>query len=161
MHALQIRDPHDEYYQEGLVAMWNAYRMYEPDKGPLSTYFNFVIRNRLIDLIRKRNRDQENVLTYVDHYKTAETDGLYSTSGQHKYPIPTIPKRTIDTEPMWKQIEETLTIKQWTWLECFVGKEMTLQEIATQEGTTVEAVKSWAREARKKIRKLDLDEYLK
>jgi len=55
IHKLNIRDPHQEFYQEGLVAMWNAYEKYEPDKGQLSTYFNYSIRNRLIDLIRKEN----------------------------------------------------------------------------------------------------------
>ncbi len=161
MHALHIRDPHNEYYQEGLVAMWNAYRTYQPDKGPLSTYFNYVIRNRLIDLIRKNNREQVNMLDYIEHYKIAETDGLYNTNGQVKYPIVSLPKRTINTEPLWNQIKNTLTIKQWTWLESFVVKDMSLQEIAEQEEVTVEAVKSWAREARKKIRRLDLMEYLK
>ncbi|WP_343032895.1 sigma factor [Virgibacillus doumboii] len=50
---MNIQDPHQEYYQEGLVAMWNAYENYQPDNGPLSTYFNYIIRNRVIDLPRK------------------------------------------------------------------------------------------------------------
>ncbi|WP_115771586.1 sigma factor [Oceanobacillus arenosus] len=44
LHKLNIRDPHQEFFQERMIAMWNAYENYEPDKGPLSTYFNFTIR---------------------------------------------------------------------------------------------------------------------
>ncbi|MGG4181292.1 sigma-70 family RNA polymerase sigma factor [Virgibacillus pantothenticus] len=58
LHKLNIRDPHQEFYQEGLVAMWNAYETYQPDKGPMATYFNYTIRNRLIDLIRKKGRNR-------------------------------------------------------------------------------------------------------
>ncbi|WP_234402366.1 sigma factor [Oceanobacillus damuensis] len=36
--------------------MWAAYKKYQPDKGPLATYFNYTIRNRLIDLLRKKSR---------------------------------------------------------------------------------------------------------
>src|SRR5699024_6603210 len=60
IHRLSLRDPHEEFLQEGLVAMWNAYEKHEPDKGPLATYFNYTIRNRLIDLIRKKAREQQN-----------------------------------------------------------------------------------------------------
>lgn len=41
----RIQDPCQRFYQEGLRAMWNAYNTYQPDKGTLSTYFNFTIRN--------------------------------------------------------------------------------------------------------------------
>lgn len=54
IHKLNLHYPYKEYFNEGLVAMWRAYESYHPDKGPLATYFNFMIRNRLIDQLRKR-----------------------------------------------------------------------------------------------------------
>jgi len=51
MHKLGIRDPLGDFYAEGLFAMWTAHQKYEPNKGPFATYFNYTIRNRLIDLI--------------------------------------------------------------------------------------------------------------
>src|SRR5699024_7833280 len=55
LHRLNINDTHQEFYQEGLVAMWDAYRTYKADKGPFATYFNYTIRYRMIDLLRHEN----------------------------------------------------------------------------------------------------------
>ncbi|MFD0954033.1 sigma factor [Virgibacillus natechei] len=48
-----------EFYQEGLCAMWDAYQTYQPDKGSFGTYFNYMIRNRIIDLMRKNRLDKD------------------------------------------------------------------------------------------------------
>lgn len=48
IHRLNIQSPYEEFFQEGLCAMWHAYEKYNPDKGPMSTYFNYTIRNRLV-----------------------------------------------------------------------------------------------------------------
>lgn len=53
LHRINIHDPHQESFQEGLIAMWNAYNYYQPDQGPLSTYFNIIIRQRLIEQSQK------------------------------------------------------------------------------------------------------------
>ncbi|UZD14961.1 hypothetical protein OLD84_15525 [Virgibacillus natechei] len=53
-----MQDPHQEFYQEGLRAMMMAYEMYPPpDEDPFATYFNVMIRNHLIDLLREKNQD--------------------------------------------------------------------------------------------------------
>ncbi len=53
MARLQIDEKEGDYFQKGLVAMWRAYENYNPDKGPLTTYMNFQIRNRLVDVFRQ------------------------------------------------------------------------------------------------------------
>ncbi|WP_318936965.1 sigma factor [Oceanobacillus halotolerans] len=58
IQQLKISDPDQEFFQEGLCAMWNAYRTYQPDKVPLATYLNYMIRYRLIDLIRLKAKEQ-------------------------------------------------------------------------------------------------------
>ncbi|QKY70282.1 sigma factor [Lentibacillus sp. CBA3610] len=55
IHKLNIPDPHQAFFQEGLVAMWQAYESYQPDKAPMATYFNDMTRNRMIDTIRRRH----------------------------------------------------------------------------------------------------------
>ncbi|MBP1970759.1 DNA-directed RNA polymerase specialized sigma24 family protein [Virgibacillus natechei] len=57
LRQLRIQDPHQEFYQEGLRAMMMAYETYHPDEGPFATYFNVMIRNRLIDLLWEKNQD--------------------------------------------------------------------------------------------------------
>ena len=60
IHRLKVNDTHQDFFQEGLVAMWHAYEKYQPNKGALSTYFNYTIRHRLIDLIQKKAKEQRN-----------------------------------------------------------------------------------------------------
>ncbi|MFD0954049.1 sigma factor [Virgibacillus natechei] len=58
LRQLRMQDPHQEFYQEGLRAMMMAYEMYPPpDEDPFATYFNVMIRNHLIDLLREKNQD--------------------------------------------------------------------------------------------------------
>ncbi|MBP1971348.1 RNA polymerase sigma factor (sigma-70 family) [Virgibacillus natechei] len=57
IHQLRIQDPLQEFYREGLIAMWKTYGTYHPDEGPFATYFNFIIRNRLIKFLRKKQND--------------------------------------------------------------------------------------------------------
>jgi len=45
-----------------------------------------------------------------------------------------------------------LTANQWTRVRCFIVEEMSIPEIAHQEKTTIDAVKGWARQTRKKLR---------
>lgn len=54
IYKLNIDDPHEEFYQGGIVVFWNAYETYQPDMGTLSTYFNYIIRRRLINLLRRK-----------------------------------------------------------------------------------------------------------
>ncbi|MEI3598648.1 MULTISPECIES: sigma factor [unclassified Oceanobacillus] len=40
IHRLGIHDPYQDFYSEGLHTLWTAHRKYNPNKGPLRTYFN-------------------------------------------------------------------------------------------------------------------------
>src|SRR5699024_10239494 len=65
LHKLGIKDPYNEFYVEGMYAMWEAYQKFQPDKGTLSTYFNYMIRFRLMDLLRKKARETKNLRSIV------------------------------------------------------------------------------------------------
>lgn len=43
--VLQLGIPQQEPCHAGLFVVWNAYKKYQPDKGLLATYFNYIIRN--------------------------------------------------------------------------------------------------------------------
>ena len=142
IHKLNVKDPHQEFYQEGLVAMWNAYNTYQPDKGPLETYFNYMIRNRMIDLLRKKNREQhadevvlQEEIQKIDlgnHTRKQETPTLIHD--QTEIPITDI--------YFWKQVKNMLTTNQWKWIYYYIIEDMTIKEITIQEGVSAEAVKS-------------------
>ncbi|MFD1608854.1 sigma-70 family RNA polymerase sigma factor [Oceanobacillus luteolus] len=150
MHKLGIRDQDGEFYSEGIYAMWRAYKRYEPDKGPMSTYFNYTIRYSLLDLMRKKIQQKEKEQAYLNKEITSITSGNRSSNSSL---IP-IPEMKIIDEKLWKDVFSHLTVKQRKWVYYAIIRDMPLKEIADKEGVTVEAVKSWGKQARKKLRKV-------
>lgn len=150
MLKLGIRDPHQEYYSEGLYAMWMAYKKYEPTKGPLATYFNFIIRNHLIDKIRKDSRTIRNHEMIIQEEKIQLENG--NRYGLSKLPVVNPTGVDVVDEMFWKEVQKKLTEKQWKWVRYYIVEGMSVREIAEQENISEEAVKSWGKQARKKLR---------
>lgn len=147
MHKLGIHDGQGEYYVEGIYAMWMAYKKYDPNKGPLGTYFNYTIRHRLIDMLRKKTNDDRRQLLATQAVSEAADHG-YVTDSQRV----DAPGETEEDDVFWDRIRAKLTHNQWKWVQFYIIDDMTLKEIAQQEDVTIEAVKSWGRGVRKKLR---------
>ncbi len=150
MLKLGINDPHREFYVEGLYAMWMAYKKYDPDKGPLATYFNYTIRNRLIDIIRAKAREDNNQQKINKHELCKADNG--NSCGTLKLPIIDPAGITIEENTFWQSVKSKLSENQWKWVQFFIIEGMSIQEIAQQEGVSTDAVKSWGREVRKKLK---------
>ncbi|TFJ92101.1 hypothetical protein [Lentibacillus salicampi] len=43
----------------------------------------------------------------------------------------------------WNRIRDKFMHNQWKWVQFYIMDDMSLKEIARQEGVTIEAVKSW------------------
>lgn len=55
IHRLGIsHNWYDDFYAEGILALWDAYKEFDEAKGNLGTFVNYKIRFRLIDLLRKK-----------------------------------------------------------------------------------------------------------
>ena len=145
-HILQlnIHDPHREFYVEGLTALWHAYKTYNPDKGPMATYFNSIIRFRLIDRIRKQSLEQNQMNKYLAEYRSIPEEADDTPETSLKALLGNNPTRC-------KQLKALLTENQWKWLDHAIIQDMPYKAIAEKENTTVDAVKSWGREARRKL----------
>ena len=148
IHRLGIHDSHQEFYTEGLYAMWMAYRKYEPNKGPLGTYLNYMIRNRLIDTLRKTNRDQEK----DEYFKEIAKQSMTKQYTELTHAVDELPGSDLEETEMWKEVKSKLTDKQWNWVYYYIILDMPLKEIAEKKGVTVEAVKGWGKEVRRKLR---------
>ncbi|PAV28414.1 hypothetical protein CIL05_17425 [Virgibacillus profundi] len=150
MQRLGIRDPYKEFYVEGLYAMWMAHKKYQPDKGPLSTYFNYTIRHRLIDMLRKKAREQYKDEAFASHEKLRVDNG--NRDANTRNPIMESSGINVEDTQDWEKVKAGLTANQWNWVYGHIILEMPLKEIAEMKGVSVEAVKSWGKEARKKLR---------
>ncbi|SEQ47260.1 RNA polymerase sigma factor, sigma-70 family [Virgibacillus subterraneus] len=150
MLKLGIKDPHREFYVEGIYAMWMAYKKYNPNKGPLGTYFNYIIRNRLIDMLRQKTREDHNQ-SKITHKEICEVDNGNSC-GEAKTPVIDTSGVTLPDCEFWHSVKEMLTENQWKWVKFYIIEGIPLQEIAQQEGVSEDAVKSWGRQTRRKLK---------
>jgi RNA polymerase sigma factor (sigma-70 family) len=152
INRLHIQDNNEDFYEEGLFALWNAYETYEPDKGPMATYFNYTIKNRLIDRIRKENSTVKKLEHYKLENKYLYDDGNYICGQASNTSIPCKEGTSMPNTQLWEQLETHLSMKQWKWVKYHIIEELSMKEIARKENVSVEAVKSWGKEVRKKLR---------
>ena len=139
IHKLHIQHNEAQFYQEGLVALWYAWKGYDASKANFSTYAYWTIRGMLLNMIKEDRR-------YYDTH-----------CGWNRGIDEIIPDLTI-RKTIREQIEELecyfipLTEKQKIWLIEYMVNGKKLDEIAAEYGTTVAAVKAWRRSAIKNIR---------
>ncbi|GGD28534.1 sigma-70 family RNA polymerase sigma factor [Pontibacillus salipaludis] len=139
IHKLRIRDPYGEFYQEGVLALWEAVQSFQEDKGKLSSYVYFIVRNRLISKMRKDNR------------MTEKDDQFALLMEEEAVCYDELSFNLIDPY-VYKEIGRLLTNNQLKWFNGFILREQSLQEIADRENTTLNAVKNWGRLAKEKLR---------
>jgi len=151
IHRLGIHSNwYDEFYTEGIVALWKAYQTFDKEKGNLGTYMNFRIRYALIDHIRKKKREENHRENILQHGITQMTNGTRNrNSDTELIHIPNIPLH--DTS-FWESIQGKLTANQWKWVKYFIIADLSIQEIMEIEDVTADAVKGWGRTVRKKLK---------
>ncbi|WP_407271217.1 sigma-70 family RNA polymerase sigma factor [Radiobacillus sp. PE A8.2] len=144
MNKLGIRDPEQEFYQEGIIALWKATNNYDPNKGKFSTYAYFLIHKTLISLIRKKNRQTEKENAYI------------ASASAELSMVSTMIQPNIDPY-LLNKIEKALSKKQMIWFTLFVLDDVSIKEIARRHQVSTDAVKNWARLAKPKLRKIMAD----
>jgi len=152
LQNLNITDTHQDFFQEGLTVVWDAYQTYQIDKGPLATFFNYTIRQRMIDLLQKKHSYMKKEKLYLQYLMTEMDKGHFC--------CPPFGKRTVNMSETtmfddwdWQEIKSHLSDKQWIWLRYYIIEGFSLKKIAAQEKASIDTVKTWGIEARKKLRK--------
>src|SRR5699024_7525385 len=110
----------------------------------------YRIRFRLIDLIRKKKREEENEEAFMQHSNTEMTNGArHRPSNTPLVEIPDIP---VSDAVLWHNIRQQLTTNQRIWVYYFISADVSITEIREIENVTADAVKGWGRTAKKKLR---------
>lgn len=152
IHRLGIKESwYDDFYSEGLIALWEAYKTYDRTKGDIGTFINYKIRFRLIDLLRKKLRRQEVLERAIEEEKLMLENGNRHRASQ----MPLVDSSGIEVadESFWEEVQRHLTEKQWKWVKYFIIADLTVKEIMEIEGVSADTVKGWGREVRRKLRK--------
>lgn len=157
LHKLNVHSQHplyQEYYFEGQYALWKAWKTYQPEKGSFSTYLNYYIRNRLIDLLRKRSRQLHNDDILIKEETKLLHNYSQATKNQMSFPVNNSTGVHLNDPYLWEEVKSHLTDNQWKWVYYYIVLNLPLKIIAQQENTTLNAVKGWSRQARKKLQRV-------
>ena len=137
IRKLNIICDKDEYYQIGLIALWEASLNFNPEKGQFLSYAYKSIQGKMLIQLCKStkisDREMKKSPEYWDLLKV-EDDVLilewYFT----------------------KPFLESLTNNQVIWLSEYIQYGKTIADIAHEYHTTYATVKSWKRTTLKKLK---------
>lgn len=160
IQRLNIRyDWREEFFTEGINALWAAYKEFDDSKGDVGTFLNYRIRFRLIDLLRKRIREEEKDAEVFAAQTTNMTSGTQIRHAITPLPDKTGLPLTVDRKEkalFWQSIQSQLTDKQWKWVKYFIIADLSIKEIMEIEDVSADAVKNWGRSARQKLKREDI-----
>lgn len=133
--TLGIYKNRDEFFQTGLIALWQAAERYDQERGAFSSFAYSYIKGNLQTEMTKRNK-------YEEHYVSVDDESWAL-----------IPDLSCQLPFQWENLNyEELTNKEKKWLMYTVIYGLTIKEIATIEKVSQSAVKLWRSEARKRLR---------
>ncbi|MBS4219040.1 sigma-70 family RNA polymerase sigma factor [Bacillus sp. FJAT-49711] len=137
MKSLGIFKNKDEFYQTGLIALWEAYQRFDVEKGKFSTYAYSYIKGRMQTKMTKANKDE-------DRY-------VYPDESFWEMSIDENGKPALELEQLYSYCKG-LTARQEKWVIDTFYLGLSVQEIAKKEGVSLSAVKKWRAGAIQKIR---------
>lgn len=140
MRKLSIYKNRDEFFQVGLIALWQAHQRFNPAKGSFSAFAYAYIRGSLMQELTKATKDTE-------HYFYA-TDEVFE------------PFEATNTPPLYEEDtilalcqNHKLTENQTKWVLYYSHHGLKNKEIAAIENVSASTVKGWRVGALEKLRK--------
>ncbi len=131
---LHLTNEFKKYEQAGLIALWECVESFDETKGSFSAYAYMKVRGKLIDEFRKEMRLYRHLELQTQWEKHEES---------HFNPL---------FENELESYMSLLTANQRKWVEYVIVGGMTMKAVASEEGVTVEAVKSWRKSALAKLK---------
>ncbi|KQU57522.1 hypothetical protein ASG66_17370 [Bacillus sp. Leaf406] len=136
IHTLRIYKNHHDYYQTGLIALWEAYGKFDSSKGTFTSFAYSYIRGRILTELKREAREEERGVELEEGATEAGGDDL----------------DTLALETLLSYCGN-LTPNQKKWVISHSLHMLSISEIAELEGVSPEAVKKWRKGARERIRK--------
>ncbi|MBS4174237.1 sigma-70 family RNA polymerase sigma factor [Bacillus sp. FJAT-49736] len=137
LHSLHIYKNYDEFFQIGLIALWEARRKFDPSKGAFSSYAYMTIKGRVLSEMKKS--------AIIDDRQ------LYPKEEFWDYQQEECAVEPLEIETLLAYCTG-LTKNQIKWVVATFYLGMSVAEIATYEEVSESAVKKWKRGAMEKIR---------
>lgn len=138
IRRLSIYKNKDDFFQIGLIALWEAYEKFDSKQGEFLNYAYMTVKGRMINEIKRQQKRELSAIS-LEHFDGIE-DGILDCY------------ESLQRENMAVYTEH-LTENQKRWLVLTFIEQKTLAEIASTYDVSVAAVKSWRKSALQKLRK--------
>ncbi len=139
IHTLKIYQNKDDYFQIGVISLWEAWKQFNPEKGKFLNFAYTSVKGRILNELTKNNSREERTQFAKDEYWALIEDQN------------TLDPLEFDTILGFCQ---PLTDKQKRWVFYTVFNGMSITDIAKQEGVSPSAVKLWRKGATEKLRQI-------
>jgi RNA polymerase sigma factor (sigma-70 family) len=137
IYSLHIYKNKEDFYQTGLIALWEAYEKFNPEKGAFPAYAYSYIKGRIMtELTCNHINEEKHVYKKEDFWELIKEEQS----------IETLPKERI------LSYCSDLTDNQTKWVLYTCLDMMTVREIAEVEGVSSSAVKKWRKGAINKLK---------
>lgn len=138
IHSLHIYKNIEEFYQIGLISLWEARKSFDAAKGNFTSYAYPFIKGRLLSELTSTSKLEEHfVIPTEEYWETVEG--------------------YLEEQPCEIQMLlaycEGLTENQTKWVLYTFVDDLSVKEIATREKVSVSAVKQWKKWAQEKLKK--------
>jgi len=137
MHTLHIYKNQAEFFQLGLIALWEANERFDPEKGNFASFAYSYIKGRFMSEMTKNNKLEEQTVYPKEEF-------------WHLIEDPS-PQQPFEVEFLLTYCD-SLTENQTKWVLYTCIDNLSVAEIAEKEGVSVSAVKSWRKGAKKKLK---------
>jgi RNA polymerase sigma factor (sigma-70 family) len=137
MHTLNIYKNKEEFFQLGLISLWQAQQQYNPAKGKFASYAYSYIKGRFQTEMTKANRIEGRVVYPKEEFWEVIEDGASESPLERQYLLSFCDGLTP-------------TQKKWLLYTCLEG--LSVKEIAAKENVSPSAVKQWRKGAREKLK---------
>lgn len=139
INCLQIYKNKEEFFQSGLIALWEATKSFNPDKGSFTSYAFMCIKGHLLKELTANNK-------HYDRNVAVEKDFLELVEDTNADPS--------FSEDFLVSHCQTLTPNQKKWVLYTAINDLSIKQIAHRENVSVSAVKQWRAGAREKLKDL-------
>lgn len=140
MKYLKIYDQKDDFYQIGLVALWEAMVRYDEKKGKFESYAYSYILNRMKTMMSRMNYYRERHQITEDKYLNMYADKPYASCILNDLVFETYLKFLTDNQ-------QEVVVERYLY-------NHSVLETSNRLGISVNAVKNRTRDALNKLRKM-------
>ncbi|AXF55284.1 sigma-70 family RNA polymerase sigma factor [Salicibibacter kimchii] len=143
IRRLHIHSNHEDFLQAGYSGLWYAYRDYDAEKGPFSSYAFMRVRYEMLTMLRKDSNHQERHVYFSSD--SPELERLLNLAPEYLVPS--------DMDALSPYLHH-LSPREQLWVIEHAAHDQAPRMIAAKDNVTTETDKGWRKNALRKLRKI-------